>query len=142
MFRTTMCCSRNVLRESSVWLFSSWMPKSSRKGTHGCARGQPVHTCPRGGAPTTASSVGISTSGPVPLVQSSSFFGSSISSEPVVFFARATGLLVVVGDLLVTDLLHLICDKVRQLSLADSLLPLAPSVPLPSATASTASSSQ
>ena len=60
----------------------------------------------------------------------------------VVSFARATGLPAVVGNLLVTDLLHLICDEVRQLCLAGSSLPLVLSVAPPLATASTVSASQ
>ena len=142
MFYATMCCSRDILCESSVWLFSSRMPKSSRKDTRGHACGRPVHTHSGGGASIAASSVGVSTSRPVPPVQSSSFSGSSLLSAPVISSARATCLPAVVGDLLVTNLLCLICDEVRQSSLAGSSLPSAPLVAPPSATASTASASQ
>ena len=91
MFCATTCHSRDILCESSVWLFSSRIPKSSRKGTHGHGRGRPVHTRSGGGKSTAASSAGVSTSGPVLPVQPSSFSGSSLSSEPVVSSARATG---------------------------------------------------
>ena len=126
-------------------LFQFMMPRTSRRGAgrHACGRacGWAIcsHSC--GCASVTASSVGASTSGPISPVHSSSSSGRSLSSASVASSSRASGHPVVVGDLLVTDLLHLIRDEVRQLSLALGSPPLMPSVTLSTTFASITGSS-
>ena len=121
------------------------MPRTSRRGTGGraCgrARGRTVCSRSRGGAAVAASSVGTSTSGPIFPVHSSSSSGLSLSSAPVTSSSGASGRPAVVGDLLVTDLLQLIRDEVRQSSLARGSPPLTPSLALSTASASITGSS-
>ena len=108
------------------------MANGSRRGAGGQACGRAVCGQSHGGASVTGSLDGTSTSGTMPLVHSSLSSGPSLLSAPAASSFGASDCPAVVGDLLVTDLLQMICDKVRQssltLSLPSLMLPVIPSV--------------
>ena len=134
------------------------MPKTPRRGADGrggargrargralgrAARGRAARGHSRGEASVAASSTSTSTSGSVTLVHWSLSAGPSRSSATVTSASGTPGHPLVVGDLVVTDLLQLICYEVRQSSLAISSPPLTlPTAQSTELTASTGLSGQ